>query len=199
MVAIYKIQSPSGKIYIGQTWNYKKRMSGYKNLSCKRQPKLYSSLMKYGVHNHLFTIIHELPEDVEQDIIDVYEQLYIDQYRDCNINLMNIREAGSHGKHSQESIEKLKRVNLGKKHSNDFRKKRSDMMKGNTIRLGSSISEETRLKMSNSRKGRVHSEESKLKMRNSALGKKKSPEHIKNVIEAKRRNRQLKFEIDLEN
>jgi len=199
MIVIYKIESPSGKVYIGQTWNYKKRMSGYKNVSCKRQPKLYNSLLKYGVDNHSFTIIHELPQDIEQGILDTYEQLYIDQYRDCGIQLMNVREAGSHGKHSQESIEKLKQANLGKKRSNEFKRKRSEIMKGNALRLGSSQSEETRLKMGNSRRGQVRSEETKLKMRNSALGKKKSPEHIRKVVEAKKRNRQLKLEINLEN
>ena len=199
MVVIYKIESPSGKVYIGQTWNYKKRMSGYKNISCKRQPKLYNSLLKHGVDNHSFTIIHEFPQDVEQSIIDSYEQLYIDQYRDCNIKLMNIREAGSHGKHSLESIEKLKKAHLGRKYSDEFKRRRSEIMKGNTLRLGSSQSEGTRLKMGNSRRGQVRSEETRLKMRNSALGKKKSPEHIRKVVEAKKRNRQLKLEINLDN
>lgn len=199
MPVIYKILSPSNKVYIGQTWDYKKRMSGYKNISCKRQPKLYNSLLKYSVDNHSFTIVHELPEDISQSVLDTYEQLYIDQYRDCGIQLMNIREAGSHGKHSQESIEKLRKVNLGRKYSDEFKKRRSEIMKGNTLRLGSSQSEETKLKMGNSRRGQVRSEETRLKMRNSAIGKKKSPEHIRKVVEAKRRNRELKLEINLEN
>jgi group I intron endonuclease len=198
MPVIYKILSPSNKVYIGQTWNYKKRMSGYRNISCKKQPKLYNSLLKYSPDNHSFIIIHELPEDINQSILDTYEQLYIDQYRDCGIQLMNIREAGSHGKHSQESIEKLRKVNLGRKYSNEFKKRRSEIMKGNTLRLGSSQSEETKLKMGNSRRGQVRSEETRLKMRNSAIGKKKSPEHIRKVVEAKRRNRELKLEINLD-
>ena len=198
MPVIYKILSSSNKVYIGQTWDYKKRMSGYKNISCKRQPKLYNSLLKYSVDNHLFTIVHELPEDISQGVLDTYEQLYIDQYRDCGIQLMNIREAGSHGKHSQESIEKLRKVNLGRKYSDEFKKRRSEIMKGNTLRLGSSQSEETKLKMGNSRRGQVRSEETRLKMRNSAIGKKKSPEHIRKVVEAKRRNRELKLEINLD-
>jgi group I intron endonuclease len=198
MPVIYKILSPSNKVYIGQTWNYKKRMSGYKNISCKRQPKLYNSLLKYSVDNHSFTIIYELPEDISQGVLDTYEQLYIDQYRDCGIQLMNIREAGSHGKHSQESIKKLRKVNLGRKYSDEFKKRRSEIMKGNTLRLGSSQSEKTKLKMGNSRRGQVRSEETRLKMRNSAIGKKKSPEHIRKVVEAKRRNRELKLEINLD-
>jgi len=198
MPVIYKILSPSNKVYIGQTWNYKKRMSGYRNISCKKQPKLYNSLLKYSVDNHSFTIIYELPEDISQGVLDTYEQLYIDQYRNCNIVLMNIREAGSHGKHSLESIDKLKRANLGRKCSDEFKKRRSEIMKGNSLRLGLSQSEETRIKMGNSRRGQFRSEETKLKMRNSAIGKKKSPEHIRKVVESKRRNRELKLEINLE-
>ena len=168
MTTIYKIKSPSGKVYIGQTWNYKKRMSGYKNMSCKRQPKLYNSFIKYSIDNHSFTIVHELPKDVTQEILDTYEQFYIDQYKSCGIELMNVREAGSHGKHSAESIEKIKSINKGRKHSEETRKKMSDRMRGNTIRLGKSMSEETKLKMGKSQKGRTHSAETKLKMSMSA-------------------------------
>jgi len=32
----------------------------------------------------------------------------------------------------------------------------------------------------------------------SPIGKKKSPEHVRKVVEAKRRNRELKLEINLE-
>lgn len=57
-VYIYKITNPRGKIYIGSTKrNVLKRWSSYKNLSCKAQKKLYSSLLKYGVENHKFEII----------------------------------------------------------------------------------------------------------------------------------------------
>jgi group I intron endonuclease len=199
MVVIYKIQSPSGKVYIGQTWNFKKRMSNYKNMASKKQPMLHRSLLKYGVDNHEFMILHELPNDVDQNILDRYEQLYIDQFRACGTVLLNIREAGSRGKHSAESIEKLRKANIGRKCSEEFKKKRSEYMMGNTLRLGSSASEETRLKMGKSQSGRVHSEETKEKMRNSALGKKKSSEHVRKVVEAKRRNRQLRLEIDLDN
>ena len=35
MIGIYKITSPNGKHYIGQTTNYDKRYSAYKNHKCK--------------------------------------------------------------------------------------------------------------------------------------------------------------------
>lgn len=54
---IYKITSPSGKIYIGSSINIKRRFSDYKRLRCKSQSKLYSSFLKYGVDKHLFEVI----------------------------------------------------------------------------------------------------------------------------------------------
>ena len=54
---IYKITSPSGKIYIGSSTNIKRRFSNYKGLRCKSQSKLYNSFLKYGVDKHLFEVI----------------------------------------------------------------------------------------------------------------------------------------------
>lgn len=59
MAFIYKITSPTNRIYIGSTTNIKKRFSYYKNLNCKTQPRLYRSFIKYGIGNHLFEIIKE--------------------------------------------------------------------------------------------------------------------------------------------
>jgi len=53
---VYKITSPTGRIYIGSTININKRFNKYKNLHCKKQPKLYNSLKKYGAENHKFEI-----------------------------------------------------------------------------------------------------------------------------------------------
>jgi len=59
MIGIYKITSPSGKIYIGQTMDVGKRKKSYEKLKCKGQPKLYNSLVKYGFSEHIFEIIEE--------------------------------------------------------------------------------------------------------------------------------------------
>ena len=45
---IYKITSPSGKIYIGQSKDINLRIIYYKNARCKCQQKLYYSILKYG-------------------------------------------------------------------------------------------------------------------------------------------------------
>jgi len=59
MIGIYKIISPTNKIYIGQSINIEKRFKQYKRLDCKKQPKLYNSFKKYGVENHVFEILEE--------------------------------------------------------------------------------------------------------------------------------------------
>lgn len=56
---IYKITSPSGKIYIGESRNIEKRIYNYKINNCKKQIKLYNSIKKYSWESHTFEIIEE--------------------------------------------------------------------------------------------------------------------------------------------
>jgi predicted GIY-YIG superfamily endonuclease len=45
---IYKITSPSEKVYIGQSRNIQRRVKNYKRIDCKQQTILYNSINKYG-------------------------------------------------------------------------------------------------------------------------------------------------------
>jgi group I intron endonuclease len=119
MIGIYKITSPSNKINIGQSWNIEQRKNTYSQLGCKGQTKLYNSLKKYGFENHKFEIIHELPQDVTQEVLDQYEIFYINQYKDCGFELMNIKDGGSRGKLNEETKQKLSNIKKGKKHSKE--------------------------------------------------------------------------------
>jgi len=114
MIGIYKIVSLTGKVYIGQSWNIEDRASKYKRLVCKGQPAIYSSLTKYGWEAHTFEIIHQLPSDVTQEILNEYETLYWQLYKDCKIKVLNIREPGSRGKHSEESKQKNREAHIGR-------------------------------------------------------------------------------------
>jgi group I intron endonuclease len=113
MVGIYKITSPTKKVYIGQTWNTLKRRSSYRKLSCKSQPKLYNSIIKHGWENHSFELIHELPKDATQKTLDNYEVFYWEQYKECGVNLLNTKEPGKGGKHSEESKRKMSKAHIG--------------------------------------------------------------------------------------
>lgn len=121
-VCIYKIVSPSGKIYIGRTVDYKKRIDRYRRLACPQQKILYNSLIKYDFKNHLISIIHELPQDVSNETINVYEELYIELYKNCGYSLMNLTIGGGgvRGIKYDESVKKkLSAAHLGKRLSEE--------------------------------------------------------------------------------
>jgi group I intron endonuclease len=105
MVGVYKITSPTGKIYIGQSWTLEKRLKDYtNNPKCKCQRKLYNSLICYGPAAHKFEIIYVLPDDITQDVLDAYETFPWSQYKEAGFDMLNIREPGSRGKKSKEEI-----------------------------------------------------------------------------------------------
>lgn len=154
MPLIYKITSPSGKVYIGQTWDWSMRQLFYRTLNCKTQIGIYNSLLKYGFNNHELKVICELPEDIDQKTLDSYERIYWEFYKDCNILMLNCREPGRGGKFSEEAKLKLSKSLTGRKLSEEHRRKVTEVNK----------SEKERLKRSNALKGHTVSEETKRKI-----------------------------------
>lgn len=118
MIGIYKITSPSGKIYIGQSFNIQKRFSVYKRLvkdSIGR--KLYNSFAKYGVENHVFDVIQEFPKDILKKTLDNYESFYIRQFKETGHFLLNLTAGGDGSvgyKHTQDTKVKMKEAKVGK-------------------------------------------------------------------------------------
>jgi len=184
MVGIYKITNPNSGVYIGQSWNIEKRHAFYKNLLCKNQIKIYNSIKKYGWKNHYFEIIHKLPNDVSQDILNNYEIFYWQQYKDCGFKMLNIRQPGSNGKLSTETKIKIGEKSKGKKRSIESRKKMSEKMMGNKNSLGKKHSLDTRKKMSESKKNM--SDETKRKMSESKKHIKFTEDHKKKLSDSKK-------------
>lgn len=181
---IYKITSPSGKIYIGQTINLKNRIKNYKFLNCKSQPNIFNSLSKYGWDEHQFEIIEEIIYDGNDlSLLNEREIFWIAEYNSYK-NGMNCNEGGSNRKLSEETKEKLSKVRKGKKLSKEHRKILSEAQKGRkhseetktkisesqmgekNHRFGKNTphSEETKKKIGAGRKGKLHTEESKRMM-----------------------------------
>lgn len=59
ITGIYKITSPSGKIYIGSSKNINKRWKDYLKSRCEKQHKLLNSFNKYTPEAHIFEILEE--------------------------------------------------------------------------------------------------------------------------------------------
>ena len=182
-IGIYKITSPSGRVYIGQSINIQKRFNTYKKLksSVKKQTLLYRSFKKYGVEKHQLEII-ELCEEKE---LNKRERFFQEKFEvlEKGLNCQLTKTKDRSGRLSEETKKKLsesskgcKPWNKGKKHSEETKIKIGLKSKGRKH------SEETKKKMSESRKGKAtwnkgrkglqkHSEETKKKMSEQRKGK----------------------------
>lgn len=109
---IYKITSPSKKVYIGQSNDIHKRFLRYRYIyNTEKQTKLYRSFKKYGVKKHKFEIL-QLCLSSELNEIEVY---YIELYQSCSSTGLNIFKGGCQNnfgfKNSKEA--KLRRKLIG--------------------------------------------------------------------------------------
>lgn len=86
MVGIYKITSPTGKVYIGQSTNIESRWNSYYKLRAKSQVKLYNSLVKHGPKNHKYEV---LVECAETDLNE--KERYYQEHYDAISNGLNCR------------------------------------------------------------------------------------------------------------
>lgn len=135
------------KVYIGQTWRaIIKRLVEHKYLNNKGCLNLHRAMNKYGRDNFS---IKELNCAYNQKDADKLEILYILQYNSTN-NGYNICEGGSHGKHSNETKQKIALSHIGKTHSIDTIQKMSKSQKGRTF------SDITLEKMSQVKRGELH-------------------------------------------
>ena len=206
---IYRLTNKiNGKMYHGQTTkeNINDRWDDYKNLYCKRQPKLYNALKKYGWDNFLAEVIDNSPQNQSQ--LDEKETAYIRQFNSMN-NGYNCNEGGSGKGHiCEETRKNMSKAFTGRKLSIETKRKMSEARKGkNNPNYGKHHSIETKNKISkakigqqglcgianpmfgktgnkNSMFGKHHTEESRRKISEARLGR-KSPDlvntHLKKI------------------
>jgi len=172
--AVYCIENYVTKdLYIGSTTDYKSRIRQhvYNLKNNKHKSKL---LQKHwndqDKNDFVFTILELISNSNE--LIN-REQFFMDS---LNSNYNTAKKAGSNlgVKHSEETKNKLSILGIGNKNGTgtiwtDDAKKNMSIIKKN-------MSEETRLKMSESAKKRKHSELTKIKMSNNRKGKPVSEE-----------------------
>jgi group I intron endonuclease len=162
---IYKITSPTNRVYIGQSVNINKRWCNYKGLHCKDQSKLYNSFKKYGFNNHTFEVIEECIFEM-LNIKERYWQEYYDVIGPNGLNCKYVKTDEKYGLFSDEVKRKISKANkgkqssmLGRKHSDETKIKMSETHKKNKhkrIFLGfrGKHSDEAKIKMSNAKKGK---------------------------------------------
>ena len=154
MIGIYKITSPNGKVYIGQTTNFTKRKNYYKNGAKPYQVRIYNSLQKHGYDAHCIKFIEEcLVEKLNEK-----ERYWQDFYEVIGENGLNCRLTETNDKSgflSEESKTKMSEARKGRIFDQNWIDK---------LRIAAT--------------NKKHTIETRLKMSESAKGKKKSLEHI---------------------
>lgn len=163
---IYKITSPSGKVYIGRAKKLHTRYLRYSRLDndIKGQVRLYRSFLKYGVENHIFEVI----EECEESELSRRERYWQDFYDVTGANGLNcILEPTDNKKYeiSEELREKYRKRNAGK----------------NNPRYGKRWSEEHKKAQSEKMKGRYAGEKNPMYGKSAMKGRKASLETIEKM------------------
>lgn len=137
MGVIYKITSPSGKLYVGKTYDLRKRVNAYKcDVKKNRKDlKLHNSLRKYGWDAHILAIIEEVSDELMNER-EIYWISELNTYCYNNPMGLNMTKGGDGQRNSW--INDLKRREkqsklfsgegnpfFGKTHSNEYKLKKS--------------------------------------------------------------------------
>lgn len=114
MIGIYKITSPSKRIYIGQSIDIDKRKISYIN---KHQyalgPKIYNSINKHGWDKHQHEVIEECNIEQLNERETYWKQYYIDQYGWGKMLFCELYDNGG-GPRSEKTKQKISINSLGK-------------------------------------------------------------------------------------
>lgn len=161
---IYRLTSPSGKSYIGQTIRtIEVRL--YEHETRRECLLIYNAIQKYGIDKFEVDIIDELDINSEREEdctkLDDLEKRYINDFGTLEPYGYNVRIGGAKGsRHSDASRERMRQSKLGMKNHNygnpreDLTKKRiSDAKKGEKHHFyGKELTYEHKLNLSKSHK-----------------------------------------------
>lgn len=172
LIGIYKITSPSGKVYIGQSVDITSRKNQYKRLNCKKQPKLYNSIIKYGWEAHQKDILEICPISKLNAREAFHKRKFIKEFGWEKTLFCEIKDAHTGGKRSEETKLKMSKSRLGKKDSKETKQKKSQSNLGKHSGIRPTGTGE---KISKANKGKIKPNEVKKKIEKSMtlkLGKK---------------------------
>jgi group I intron endonuclease len=173
MIGIYKIISPSGKIYVGQSTNIHKRFDQYQKGSGKKQTRLYRSFQKYGILTHIFEIVEECKESK----INLQERYWQEYYNVIGKNGLNCKLVNVDGKPARLSDETKKLI--GKRSGEARKGKPLSELHKESIKEG--------VRTSNKFKEAIQSEQRCIKISVKLKGRKLSEDHIHSLKAAQKR------------
>ena len=117
IIGIYKITSPSGKIYIGKSVDVLKRKNDYNTIKCKYQPRLYNSIVKYGWINHIFEVI----EECSVEYLSERERFWQDEFDvigENGLNCLLTLTSDKSGRLHEDTLKRMSEAKKGEKNKN---------------------------------------------------------------------------------
>lgn len=169
----------NNKIYVGQTWSVLKNRMGRDGKGYSNSTYLYYAIQKYGANNFEYKMLAFCEDQLSADKA---EAVYIIIYDSKNHKIgYNIKDGGSAGKHSEDTKVKISNNNAcywkGKSISDATKLKLSEAMSGRELTPEHKAKVIETLQ-SGAFKDHHHSEESKDKISKSNTGRKLSPESV---------------------
>lgn len=173
---IYMYTSPSGKSYIGQTWEPKKRIQQHKTLHGYKTI-FKNAILCYGFENMKYEVLHE---DIKtQEELDCLESTEIKNRNTLSPNGYNLNGGGgAHGIVSEETKLKISLSNKGREMNPEHREK---LIK---VWTGRKHTEETKAKIRAAHIGMKATAEQIEANRKAHTGRKQSPEAIEKTRQA---------------
>jgi len=182
MIGIYKITSPSGRIYIGQSTSVEKRQEQYLNKSCKGQTRLFRSIKKYGFSEHIFEIL----EECALEYLNTRERHWQEFYNVLGNKGLNCRLTGTEDKSGHMSESSKQKMSASLRGSRGRIASKETVEKMREAATGRKQTQETKDKRAKSNTGSKRTEDTRHKMSISQLGKQKTDEHRLNISLAKK-------------
>jgi group I intron endonuclease len=141
---IYKITSPSGRVYVGQAVDLRNRCVRYGILSTTEgMRKLYNSFCKYGISLHSFEVL----EKCNKTELDGRERFYIELLNAASRSGLNCRSGGR----ENSSISEEGRIALSKKMKRYWESNKDQRSGVNHYLFGKPMPESHRKALSESR------------------------------------------------
>jgi group I intron endonuclease len=152
---IYKLTSPYGKTYIGQTIRpIKERLEEHRKGRSKGCRAIYNAIKYHGWEN-----FDKEWYEVLDDDLNFYEEMLVALLGTLSPSGYNLKEGGgSKGKMSEESKQKNRKAHIGKTLSKEHKQKIGDGQRGNPK------SKEHKQKIGDGNRGKIVNKETRQKM-----------------------------------
>jgi len=179
MIGIYKVTSPIGRIYIGQSIDVEKRLNSYKaGWGYRHSIRLRRSIEKHGWEKHTVEILIEC----KQMDLNFWEEYFIKEH-DCfdTHHGLNLRSGGDSQLNSVETKIRMGNSQRGKIITEEMRKKLR------LYNLGKSRPQHEKDKISATMKGLVKSEIHLKNIRKSLKESEKAKLNVRKLHEARKK------------